>query len=165
MFKRAIYAVTFAAVAGSVVMVSASKNEPMLSSHMQASVITVDAKGKESMREMREVAPGQTIQYKLTYSNNSDNAFKGLVVTGPVPTNTHYLANTALTKVSSDRLVSIDGGKTFEKEPVKRQQKMADGTVKTVVISADKYTHIRWKANDALVSKGQQQYTYRVKVN
>lgn len=165
MLKRAIYAVTFAAVAGSVVMVSASKNEPMLSSHMQASVVTVNAQGKEVMRDMKEVAPGQTIQYKLTYSNNSDKAFKGLVITGPVPTNTHYLANTARTKVSSNRLVSIDGGKTFEKEPVKRQQKMADGTVKTVIIPADKYTHIRWKANDALVSKGQQQYTYRVKVN
>jgi len=62
-------------------------------------------------------------------------------------------------------LVSIDGGKTFEKEPVTRQKKMADGTVKKVVIAADKYTHIRWKASDALVSKGQQQYTYRVKVN
>ena len=165
MLKRAIYAITFAAVAGSVVMVSASKNEPMLSSHMQASVISVDAEGKESMREMKEVSPGQTIQYNLTYSNNSDNAFKGLVVTGPVPVNTHYLANTAATQVGSERLVSIDGGKTFEQEPVKRQKRMADGTLKTVIISANKYTHIRWKASDALVSKGQQQYTYRVKVN
>ena len=165
MLKRAIYAVTFAAVAGSVVMVSASKNEPMLSSHMQASVVSVDANGKELMRDMKEVAPGQTIQYKLTYSNNSDNSFKGLVVTGPIPTNTHYLANTAVTKVTAQRLVSIDGGKTFEKEPVKRQKRMPDGSLKTVIIPANKYTHIRWKANDALVSKGQQQYTYRVKVN
>lgn len=165
MLKRAIYAVTLAAVAGSVVMVSASKQEPMLSSHMSASVVMVDAKGQETLKEMKKAAPGQTIQYNLTYANNSDKAFKGLVVTGPIPAHTHYLSNTAATKVAADRLVSIDDGKTFEKEPVKRQQKMADGRVKTVVISSDKYTHIRWKANDSLVSKGQQQYTYRVKVN
>jgi hypothetical protein len=75
------------------------------------------------------------------------------------------LANTATTGVSAMRLVSINGGKTFEKEPVERQQKMADGRVKTVVIPASKYTHIRWKAGDALQSKGEQQYTYRVQVN
>lgn len=165
MLKRAIYAATFAAVAGSVVMVSASKQEPMLSSQLSASVVSVDAQGKESFRKVNKAAPGQTIQYNLTYSNNSEKAFKGLVVTGPVPAHTHYLANTAATQVAAERMVSIDGGKTFEKEPVKRQQKMADGSVKTVVIPASKYTHIRWKANDTLVSKGQQQYTYRVKVN
>ena len=164
MLKRAIYAVTFAAVAGSVVMVSASKQEPMLSSHMAASVVTVDAQGQEALRQVKKAAPGQTIQYDLTYSNNSDKAFKGLVVTGPIPSHTKYLANTAATQVAAQRLVSIDGGKTFEKEPVKRQQKMADGSVISVVVSPDKYTHIRWKANGALASKGQQQYTYRVKV-
>ncbi len=165
MLKKAIYAVTFAAVAGSVVFVSASKQEPMLSSHMKASVVTVDAKGQELMRVMKKAAPGQTIQYDLTYANNSEKSFKGLVVTGPIPAHTHYLANTASTQVSAMRLVSIDGGKTFEKEPVKRQQKMADGSVKMVIIPATKYTHIRWKASDALISKGQQQYTYRVKVD
>ncbi len=165
MLKKAIYAATFAAVAGSVVFVSASKQEPMLSSHMKASVITIDEKGKESMRMVKKAAPGQTIQYDLTYANNSDKSFNGLVVTGPIPAHTHYLANTASTHVSSMRTVSIDGGKTFEKEPVKRQQKMEDGTVKTVIIPASKYTHIRWQANDALISKGQQQYSYRVKVN
>ena len=165
MLKKAIYAATFAAVAGSVVFVSASKQEPMLSSHMKAYVISVDAKGKELKQVKKKATPGQTIQYDLTYANNSEKSFKGLVVTGPIPANTHYLANTASTQVSAMRLVSIDGGKTFEKEPVKRQQKMADGTLKTVVIPATKYTHIRWKASDTLVSKGQQQYTYRVKVN
>lgn len=165
MLKKAIYAATIAAVAGSVFFVSASKNEPMLSSHMKASVVTMNAQGEESMRTMKQAEPGQTIQYDLMYANNSDKSFKGLVVTGPIPAHTHYLANTATTGVSAKRLVSIDGGKTFEAEPVKRQQKMADGTIKTVVISAAKYTHIRWKAGDALLSKDQQHYTYRVKVN
>jgi uncharacterized repeat protein (TIGR01451 family) len=165
MLKKAIYATSIVAVAGSVFFVSAGKQEPMLSSQMKASVVTINAEGKESMRVMKQAAPGQTIQYDLTYANNSDKSFKGLVVTGPVPAHTHYLANTATTGVSAMRLVSIDGGKTFEKEPVKREKKMADGRVKTVVISASKYTHIRWKASDTLVSKGQQQYTYRVKVN
>jgi uncharacterized repeat protein (TIGR01451 family) len=165
MLKKAIYAASIAAVAGSVFFVSASKQEPMLSSHIKASVVTVNAQGKESMRVMKQAAPGQTIQYDLTYANNTDKAFKGLVVTGPIPAHTHYLANTATTGVSAMRLVSIDGGKTFEKEPVKRQRKMADGSIKTVVIPASKYTHIRWKASDALTSNSQQQYTYRVKVN
>lgn len=165
MLKKAIYAASIAAVAGSVFFVSAGKQEPMLSSHMKASVVTLNAQGKESMRVMKKAAPGQTIQYDLTYANNSDKSFKGLVVTGPIPAHTHYLANTATTGVSAMRLVSINGGKTFEKEPVKREQKMADGSVKTVVIPASKYTHIRWKAGDALLSKGEQQYTYRVKVN
>lgn len=165
MLKRAIYGATFAAVIGSVVMVSASKQEPTLSSHMRASVVTLDSQGREAIHELKKAAPGQTIQYDLTYSNSSDQAFKGLVVTGPVPTHTHYLANTAATKVTAQRLVSIDGGQTFEEEPVKRQQKMADGKMKTVIIPAEKYTHIRWKANDSLDSQGHQQYSYRVKVD
>jgi uncharacterized repeat protein (TIGR01451 family) len=165
MLKRFAYSFAFFAVAGSVAAIAANQQRSPLSSDMKAFVVNVDSKGHEVLRAAKQAEPGQTIQYQLTYANHGKKSLKGLVVTGPIPSHTHYLANTAKTKVNSARLVSIDGGKTFEKEPVKRQQKMANGKVKTVVIPASKYTHIRWTANSPLNASGKQVYTYRVKVN
>ncbi len=165
MIKKITYTLAFLAAVGSVAGVSASKVKSPLSSEMKAFVVSKTASGKEKLSSATSAEPGQTIQYQLTYKNNGEGALKGLTVTGPVPANTHYLAKSSQTQVKSEVLVSIDGGKTYEREPVKRMQVMADGSKKMVVIPAEKYTHIRWKTKSALQPGGKQLFSYRVKVN
>jgi hypothetical protein len=75
-----------------------------------------------------------------------------------------YVGQSAKTGVPADLLVSIDGGATFEAEPVRRQERMPNGQMKTVVVPAEKYTNIRWKVKQPISSLGKQLYSYRVKV-
>jgi len=165
MFKKIAYTMAFVGALGSVAAVAANKAPSPLSSELKAFVVQTTDSGKEKLSSLTEAEPGQTIQYQLTYKNKGKGALKGLTVTGPIPANTHFLGKSMNTKVKSDRLVSIDGGKTYEKEPVKRMKVMADGTKKMVVIPATKYTHVRWKTKSALQSGGKQVFNYRVKVN
>lgn len=165
MIKKIAYTLAFAGAMASVASVAANKAQSPLSSEMKAFVVKQVANGKEKLTTVKSAEPGQTIQYQLTYKNKGKSALKGLTVTGPVPANTHFLPKSAHTKVKSELLVSIDGGKTYEKEPVKRLKKMPDGSKKRVIIPAEKYTHIRWKTKSALTSGGKQVFSYRVKVN
>ncbi|MEE9302167.1 MAG: hypothetical protein V3U84_00130 [Thiotrichaceae bacterium] len=165
MFKKIAYTLAFIGALGSVAAVAANKAQSPLSSEMKAFVVQKDATGKEKLMAVKSAEPGQTIQYQLTYQNKGKGALKGLTVTGPVPANTHFLGKSTHTKVKADLVVSIDGGKTYEKEPVKRMKAQADGSKKMVVIPADKYTHVRWKTKSALQSGSKQVFNYRVKVN
>ena len=163
-FKKFAYTMLLVGAIGSVTAVAANKVKAPITSEMKAFVVETDAAGHEKLLS-KQAEPGQTIQYQLTYKNHSQGSIKGLTITGPIPANTHYLAKSTTTAVKSELVVSIDGGKTYEKEPVKRMKKMSDGTKKWVVIPADQYTHIRWKTKNALKSGAKQVFNYRVKVN
>jgi len=166
MIKKVAYTLAyFLGAIGSVAAVAANKTQSPLTSEMTAFVVHKDAAGKEKLKAAKSAEPGQTIQYQLTYKNKGQGVLKGLAVTGPIPANTHFLAKSTHTKVNSDVVVSIDGGKTYEKEPVKRLKVMSDGEKKMVTVPADKYTHVRWKTKSALNAGGKQVFSYRVKVN
>jgi len=70
------------------------------------------------------------------------------------------------TDVAATFEVSIDGGHSFEQEPVTRIETQLDGSQKEVVIPSSQYTHIRWAVADALDGKGgEQKYAYRVVID
>ena len=165
MFKKIAYGLVFMGAMGSVASLAAKKAQSPLSSEMKAFVVKKDKSGREKLVTVKSAEPGQTIQYQLIYKNQSQSTLKGLTVTGPVPANTHFLAKSMKTRVKSQRVVSINGGKTFEKEPVTRLKVMKDGSKKVVTIPAEQYTHVRWKTKSALKSGSQQVFSYRVKVN
>ena len=76
------------------------------------------------------------------------------------------MSNTANADVSASLLVSIDGGKTFETEPVIRLETKDTGEVIEKVVPPEQYTHLKWKAENAIGADGGTQfYTYRVRVN
>jgi uncharacterized repeat protein (TIGR01451 family) len=165
MLKKIGYSLASLAIIGSVAAFAANKQQSPLNTDMKAFVVTVDAKGKEKLHAAKRAEPGQVIQYQITSTNAGKQKLSGLMAVGPIPAHTHYVGRSAHTKIKSAMQVSIDGGKVFEDEPVKRKQTMKDGSVKMVVVPADKYTHIRWKAQDALASGKKHVYNYRVKVN
>lgn len=134
-----------------------------LTSQIDAYVVKIDANNDEILAPAEEVEPEDKIEYKLTYTNNTDNELKGLIITGPIPENTFYVSGTNNTKINSQFVVSIDGGTTFESEPVKRMV-MKDGKEVEIIIPPEKYTAIRWMPNVPINSKEKQIFTYRVEV-
>lgn len=142
--------------------VYAEKMEP-LSSQMDAYLVVTDKDGQEALKPAEEVVPKDKLEYQLTYTNNTEKPLKNLVITGPIPQNTFFVSGTNNTKIKSDFVVSIDGGKTFEAEPVKRMV-MKDGKEVEVIIPPEKYTAIRWMPSVPISAKEQQIFTYRIEV-
>lgn len=163
LFKKRDYvyvAVAASIIAGGIALANSQPKSPLQNS-MTAYIVSVDAKGKESLQAATEVAPGQTVEYALTYQNISDKALKGIVVTGPVPAATQYIAKSARSQAKAALEVSIDGGKTFEKEPVKRVITNEAGKKVETIIPPEKYTHVRWIMQEPLAAKTTQQFAYR----
>ena len=131
---------------------------------MEAFVVEVKD-NKEVLKAASDVEPNQLVEYHLTYVNTSKGGINGLTVVGPVPEGTAYVSDTAVADVSANLRVSIDGGVTYEKEPVTRELVKENGEVIETVIPADQYTHIQWQATSELAGKGGKQfYRYRVRV-
>ena len=138
-------------------------NGPLKTS-MDAYVITKDANGKEIAEKTTEVEPKQTVEFRATYKNMSNDTLENVVISGPIPKSTHYQAGSAKTQVAATFEVSIDGGKTFESEPVKRMRKSANGEMIEVIIPASEYTNVRWIPTSGIAGNETQYYSYRVSV-
>jgi len=164
MFKKTTLALCLVAASAAITASVIAKSKPTLVSNMQAYLVKTNAEGKEYRQPARETEPGQTIEYNLTYNNQTKKSLKDLVVSGPIPANTTYIGRSARTRTPSELMVSIDGGRTFEREPVRRKERLADGSTRTVVIPAERYTNIRWNVKQPIAGLGRQAYTYRVKV-
>ncbi|MEM0986223.1 MAG: hypothetical protein AAGJ32_08255 [Pseudomonadota bacterium] len=85
------------------------------------------------------VAPGETVQYGLTYQNEGAEAVEDMVLTMPVPESLRFLetsADTAGTEVT----YSVDGGASYA--PREALTIEVDGEL--VEAKADDITHIRW---------------------
>ncbi len=131
---------------------------------MEAYVVEIKD-DKEVLKAASDVEPNQLVEYHLTYVNTSKGGINGLTVVGPVPDGTAYVSDTAVADVAANLKVSIDGGITFEKEPVTREVVKENGEVFETVIPAEQYTHIQWQATGELAGQGGKQfYRYRVRV-
>ncbi len=134
--------------------------------HIEAFIVSLDDKGSEVAKPAKSAEPGNLMEYRLTFTNNGDSSVSGLKVVDPIPENTTFVSESARTDVSALFEVSIDGGRSFEQEPVVRIETQADGSQKQVVIPASHYTHIRWAVADELQGKGgKHAYAYRVVVD
>lgn len=135
-----------------------------LESRLEAYLVTVGDQGEEQVEATDSAEPGQTLEYRLIYRNNSDDPFKKLVINGRIPVNTEYAANSSSSKTPHDLLVSFDGGASYMPEPAKRMVKQADGSEKEETVPPEEYTHLRWKSLESLVPGQEQRYIYRVRV-
>ena len=121
-------------------LVQAKETGP-LQINMKSYAISSNAEGKEVATETTEVDPKQVLEFRA------------------IPSATQYQANTAIAPVDAAFEVSVDGGKTYESEPVTRTVKG-----KKVIIPASQYTHVRWIPNVSLAANSEQVYSYRVQV-
>ena len=144
-------------------LAQAAPDQP-LSSRMDVYRIEIDADGRERAETAEEILPGELLEYRLNYENVSDAPLRALVITGPVPANTDYVGGSAATLVPSELVVSIDGGASFESEPVVRTRTAADGSTEEYVVAPEEYTHVRWRSSQSLAAGVTQEFRYRVVV-
>lgn len=106
--------------------------------------IVTDKSGKESAVPADKALPGETIEYRATYTNKGKDAVRNLEATVPVPGGMEYVART--TKPGT-ALASLDG-RTFESIPLKRKVKTPDGKMVEQEVPVTEYRMIRWKVGE-----------------
>lgn len=140
--------------------------KPNVTGQIQAFVVSLSEAGEETIVETSETEPGQTMEFRIVFTNHGDEDVMGVRVVDPIPQNTRFVSDSARTEVDSAFEVSIDGGQSFEAEPVIRVRENADGELEEVVVPPEQYTHVRWLADEALESNGGKQvFAYRVTVD
>ena len=133
---------------------------------IEAYLVSTDADGTELVEPAVVAEPGELMEYRLTFVNHGDSAVSGLQVVDPIPENTTFVGGSASADAKARFEVSIDGGRSFESEPVTRVETQPDGSQKQVVVPPAQYTHLRWAVEDALAGEGgEQRYVYRVTVD
>lgn len=120
-----------------------------------------DGEEVETLVPAGEAEPGDVLEYVATYTNVSDGGLSGFNIKLPIPANTHFIADTANASVSSDFVVSIDGGKNFEATPVTREV-VKNGKKETIVIPPEEYEVLAWKVSNALLPESAMTMRYRV---
>jgi len=132
---------------------------------IQAFIVTKDVNGKEMSLPAEETIPGQVMEFRIVFTNNGDADVKGIQVVDPIPENTRFISDSHNADVQALFEVSIDGGKSYEVEPIVRLETQSDGSQKEVVVPPEQYTHVRWVAAENLSSQGgKHRYSYRVSV-
>ena len=87
--------------------------------------------------------PGDVIRYRLTVSNRGSEPARNTELLDPIPAGTEYVIGSA--RGDGMRLLfSIDGGRTFEPQPVRYEVRSAQGEVIEVAAEPTMYTHVKW---------------------
>jgi uncharacterized repeat protein (TIGR01451 family) len=92
----------------------------------------------------RSVAPGDVVEYVITYRNEGDAVATDAVVEDPIPSGTVYLAGSARGD-GAEIAFSSDGGKTFAPAvKLTYEVRLPSGAVEKRVATPDRYTHVRF---------------------
>ncbi|MBW4575197.1 MAG: hypothetical protein KME08_07925 [Aphanothece sp. CMT-3BRIN-NPC111] len=133
-------------------------------------VVEKDQQGKENVTWQAlqgnvVVQPGNVIRYRVLGENSSDRPVKKLSITQPVPKQTIYVLNSAMTTQNSgvNTVYSIDNAKTFVEKPTV-QVKLPNGEVETKPAPAEAYTHVRWSFSEPIAAQTKVAAAYQVKV-
>lgn len=122
--------------------VSAQSAEP-LSVQLNARKVLV-AEGKENFESAEKAKPGDTIEYAAVYKNTSSHSIGNLKPTLPIPAGMELQAASTKPKPTEG---SLDG-KTFERLPIKRKFKTADGKEEVREVAASQIRALRWTVGD-----------------
>lgn len=128
--------------------------------------VVMDPKsGREIMLPAEEITPGDTIEYALTYRNHEmNNAMKAIVIATPIPNETAWVIGSAATEARSILEASIDGGKQYQKPPVRIKARGSEGEDIFVLAPAEAYTNLRWTLSQPLFPGEAVLVKYRVVV-
>ena len=142
---------TFALAAIFVSPVHAQGSPPQgdLTSVLTQSKVTVGADGKEVLVPAANAAPGDVIEYRVTYTNRGKAAVTGVEASLPVPPGTAYVGGSAR---PAGGLASLGDAK-FEPIPLKRRVKLADGRFEDREVPATEYKALRWKLGELAAGK------------
>lgn len=134
-----------------------------LDSEMTVFVVETGADGQEHLMQREHADSGQVLEYHLLYKNANNQPLKFTRVQTIVPKGTVYVPGSDRAEVEALFKVSIDGGKTFELEPVKRERDSEQGK-ETYVVDETAYTHLMWENKRVIRPRQSWLFTFRVKV-
>jgi uncharacterized repeat protein (TIGR01451 family) len=127
-------------------------------------VTGADGKITEEFKASQTARPGQMVEYRLKAKNEGDTTLPAgtVIITGPVPDGTTFVANSATPK--DERILteySADGTNFSDAEsPILA----GSGNDRTVVDPKD-YKAVRWTLLVPLEPGQEEQFVYRVTVN
>lgn len=153
------YLLLFVLFLGLSVHVSAQSNA--VSSVLKAFKITMDGDNKEVAIEVTELKPGDTIEYRLTYQNNTEGDISQLQPVLPIPLEMFYLDESALPGLSGASISTI--ANDFKQPPLTRLVTLPDGSQVNRTIPAAEYRRLQWLV-PALAAGESITLTARVKV-
>jgi len=142
-----------------------AKPELALTIDVRKEAIVKDAEGKEKVewREAKDVSPGDTLRYTITYKNVGKSEARASRVVDPVPKGTAYVSGSAEGKDAAI-LFSLDGKNFKEPQLLKHKARLADGTEAEFPAPPEMYTHIQWKLLKAVPPGGTGSVSFKVKV-
>ncbi|WP_164673244.1 hypothetical protein [Vibrio sp. ArtGut-C1] len=138
--------------------------ENKLKSELQGFLVVKEGEEENLLPLGDDVNPGDVIEYHLIYKNDNDYPLMGVQIISPIPENTVYVKNSALSERKNDFSVSIDDGTTYDKEPIIKVVRLDNGQEKTTEIGPEEYDYLRWIPLDGIKEKEIQKYQYRVLV-
>ena len=118
---------------------------------------------KLSLEKVDAVKPGETLHWTITSENKGDGNAQEYKAVGKIPNGTSFVANSAKAEGTENFTYSIDGGKTFSKQPM-IEEKQADGSVKLVPAPVAMYTQVRFEWEKPLNSNEKLNASYDVRV-
>lgn len=113
--------------------------------------------GNEQFQDAATIKPGDVIEYKATYTNNTGKPVKGLVADLPIPEGLEYLPRSA--KPGASLVKAATKTAVFEPEPLVR--KLPGG--KTEPVPYSEYRMLRWSLGQ-LPANGSLAVSARAKV-
>lgn len=126
---------------GLITQVNAQQQENV-TSVLEVFRITLNANGEEIAEPATEIAPGDLIEYRLTYTNNLDESISQLMPILPIPIGMEYQLDSASPKPEGASLSNT--GNTFQGLPLTREVRQPDGTTIKEEVPGREYRRLRW---------------------
>ena len=97
------------------------------------------------------VLPGDVVEYRLVFTNHTDQAAHNVQFTDPLPEGLEYVGGSAAAETSEVVVeFSADGGASYSTRPM--IEVMVDGVMETRPAGPERYTHISWTVRGAVAS-------------
>ncbi len=111
-----------------------------ITAQLQAFKVVSQKDGAEKLATADTAKPGDVIEYRATYSNESKRAATNLNATLPIPAALSYVPNTA----SPSGFMASTDAQNFAPAPLKRAAKDKDGKTVMVMVPFSEYRALRW---------------------
>lgn len=98
------------------------------------------------------VQPGDVVRYRLTFTNPTAGAVRGVVLANPLPAAMQLVAgSTRATRQDARLEFSADRGRTFSRQPM--EEVVVDGQRVRRPVAPEKYTHVRWTVDGTVAPR------------
>lgn len=118
----------------------AASSGPTVVALLSVARVVTGADGKEQLLSADKVAPGDLLEYSVTYRNQGSSSVRQLLAVLPIPAGMHYLP---ADKLPAGLQASLDG-KHFAAVPLKQRVRLADGRSEDQPVPMRDYRALRW---------------------